>query len=150
MVRLCKHYYLEGRKLSPAVEGDTAPPIPYSNFYLILAAQLKISIFVETSERWWSLCWCVCVMPFLLLFLLLCCADNMAHLWEAIFLLEFGGRSDAQIAVLLMKLYGYLGATEPITEIFDSISIKNIQIETLGCAMCNVSHNHVCVQSCSV
>ena len=53
-------------------------------------------------------------------------------LWEAIFLLERARNSNPQIALLLMKLYGILGANESITVLFEAISIKHLQIETIG------------------
>ena len=53
-------------------------------------------------------------------------------LWEAIFLLERAKNSNSQMALLLLKLYGMLGGIESITELFKEISIKHLQLETIG------------------
>ena len=53
-------------------------------------------------------------------------------MWEAVFLLEEVKGSNAQLFLLLMKLYGYLGASECITETFEKLFIKHMQTETLG------------------
>lgn len=56
----------------------------------------------------------------------------MKTLWDAIFLLEGARNSNAQISLLLMKLYGLLGGAESITDLFKEIAIKHIQLETIG------------------
>lgn len=53
-------------------------------------------------------------------------------LWEAIFLLERAKNANPQISLLLMKLYGILGANESVTELFKAVSIKHLQMETIG------------------
>ena len=37
-----------------------------------------------------------------------------------------------QFMLLLMKLYGHLGATECITVLFQALSIKHLQMDSLG------------------
>ena len=39
---------------------------------------------------------------------------------------------NTQKALLLMKLYGHLGVTEAVTDIYNGVSVKHIQMETLG------------------
>jgi hypothetical protein len=53
-------------------------------------------------------------------------------LWDTIFLLERAKNSNPQISLLLMKLYGLLGGVESITELFKEVSIKHLQLETIG------------------
>jgi N-terminal acetyltransferase B complex non-catalytic subunit len=106
LVLLCKHLYREGLKLATGVpETDTKP----ADFFVVLAVHVLIEIYVETRE------WRV--------------------LWQAILLLEHSrGQKTAnpQILLLLLKLYGFLGAAEGITGIFESLSIKHLLMETLG------------------
>ena len=40
--------------------------------------------------------------------------------------------SNPQIHLLLIKLYSYLGAMDFCTELYNNLSIKHIQIDTLG------------------
>jgi hypothetical protein len=40
--------------------------------------------------------------------------------------------TNAQFMLLLMKLYGHLGATECITVLFQSLNIKHLQMDSLG------------------
>ncbi len=74
---------------------------------------------------------------------------DCSHLWSAIFLLEYAKKSNPQISLLLMKLYGFLGATEFLTDLYDELYVKHVQIETLGfvsaCARAGVC---VCVCVC--
>ena len=61
--------------------------------------------------------------------------ENWSVLWEAIMLLEYARSmksNNAQIMLLLMKLYGFIGAAEGITDLFESLNIKHLQMETLG------------------
>ncbi|CAI8015192.1 N-alpha-acetyltransferase 25, NatB auxiliary subunit [Geodia barretti] len=106
LVLLCKHLYREGLKLATGVpETDTKP----ADFFVVLAVHLLIEIYVETRE------WRV--------------------LWQAILLLEHSRSmktTNPQILLLLLKLYGFLGAAEGITDIFESLNIKHLQMETLG------------------
>ena len=61
-------------------------------------------------------------------------ADDVSHLWEAVFMLEYArsNGTNAQFMLLLMKLYGHLGATECITVLFQSLNIKHLQMDSLG------------------
>ena len=62
------------------------------------------------------------------------CTDDVSHLWEAVFMLEYArsNGTNAQFMLLLMKLYGHLGATECITVLFQSLNIKHLQMDSLG------------------
>ena len=62
-------------------------------------------------------------------------AEDRRPLWQAILLLEYAKNnksSNPQIMLLLMKLYGFIGAAEGITNVFESLNIKHLQMETLG------------------
>lgn len=65
---------------------------------------------------------------FLSVFLLV----DIKMLWRTIFLLERGKANNPQISLLLMKCYGMLGASESITDLFEAVSIKHLQMETIG------------------
>ena len=60
--------------------------------------------------------------------------DDVSHLWEAVFMLEYArsNGTNHQCMLLLMKLYGHLGATECITMLFQALNIKHLQMDTLG------------------
>ena len=59
-------------------------------------------------------------------------------------MLEYSKRSNPQISLLLMKLFGYMGATEYITDIYDGLFIKHLQTETLGYdVMCIVVYSKI-------
>ena len=61
--------------------------------------------------------------------------EDRRVLWQAIMLLEYAKAnksSNPQIMLLLMKLYGFIGAAEGITTMFESLNIKHLQMETLG------------------
>ena len=61
--------------------------------------------------------------------------EDRRPLWQAILLLEYAKNnksSNPQIMLLLMKLYGFIGAAEGITNVFESLNIKHLQMETLG------------------
>ena len=62
------------------------------------------------------------------------CVDDVSHLWEAVFMLEYARSrgTNHQFMILLMKLYGHLGATECITVLFQALNIKHLQMDTLG------------------
>ena len=62
------------------------------------------------------------------------CSDDVSHLWEAVFMLEYArsNGTNPQFLLLLMKLYGHLGATECITVLFQALNIKHLQMDTLG------------------
>ena len=49
-------------------------------------------------------------------------------------MLEYGrtNGTNPQFMLLLMKLYGHLGATECITVLFQSLNIKHLQMDSLG------------------
>jgi N-terminal acetyltransferase B complex non-catalytic subunit len=106
LVLLCKHLYREGLKLARGVpDTDTKP----ADFFVILAVHLLIEIYVDARE------WAV--------------------LWQAILLLEHARSNkstNSQVLLLLMKLYGYIGAAEGITDIFEALNVKHLQMETLG------------------
>ena len=40
--------------------------------------------------------------------------------------------TNPQFMLLLMKLYGHLGATECITVLFQALNIKHLQMDSLG------------------
>lgn len=103
LITHCKHYYRQGLKLGRELPTTVNQ---HSDFYIILAVHLKIELYQESGE-WF-------------------------HLWDALFMLEYSKRSNPQISLLLMKLYGYMGATEYITDIYDGLFIKHLQTETLG------------------
>ena len=50
-------------------------------------------------------------------------------------MLEYAKGTNPQISLLLMKLYGFVGATEFITDIYDGLYIKHLQTATLGYAL---------------
>lgn len=59
----------------------------------------------------------------------------MAYLWKGVVTLEAArkqSRTNPEIQLLLWKLYSYLGAVEICTQLYDSLSIKHIQIDTIG------------------
>ncbi len=41
-------------------------------------------------------------------------------------------RTNPQLQLLLIKIYGFLGAVEFCTRLYNSLAIKHIQIDTLG------------------
>ena len=48
--------------------------------------------------------------------------------------------TNPQFMLLLMKVYGHLGATECITVLFQSLNIKHLQMDTLGYGrMCTIN-----------
>ena len=58
-----------------------------------------------------------------------------ADLWRCIIMLETARKqshTNPQIQLLLVKLYGYLGAVDFCTQLYNSLSIKHIQIDTMG------------------
>ena len=61
-------------------------------------------------------------------------ADDVSHLWEAVFMLEYArsNGTNPQFMLLLMKLYGHLGATECVTVLFQALNIKHLQMDSLG------------------
>ena len=40
--------------------------------------------------------------------------------------------TNPQIQLLLIRIYGYLGPVELCTQLYNSLSIKHIQMDTLG------------------
>ena len=53
-------------------------------------------------------------------------------MWDAIFQLERAKNTSPQMAVLLMTCYGLVGACENMVDLFQAVSIKHLQIETIG------------------
>ncbi len=53
-------------------------------------------------------------------------------MWEAIFQLERAKETSPQISVLLMTCYGLVGACENMVDLYQSVAIKYLQIETIG------------------
>lgn len=41
-------------------------------------------------------------------------------------------KSNPQILLLLMKIYGWLGAIDQCTQYYNKLSIKYIQVDTIG------------------
>ena len=78
---------------------------------------------------------CVSILPYPHTSLPPCYTEDRSVLWQAILLLEYvrsTKTSNAQIMLLLLKLYGHLGVAECITDIFEALNIKHLQMETLG------------------
>ena len=112
-----------------------------------------VPYFIEKSNVWWiclesnwqilywqffALChsecpdWHKTLGLYLWFFLPL---GNHGDLWECILMLEAASqqsRSNPQILLLLMKLYGWLGAIDQCTQSYNRLSIKYIQIDSIG------------------
>lgn len=103
LVAMCLHHYRQGLKLGGEFSETASQP---ADFYMVLAAHLKMEVYHETGDA--------------------------RHVWEGVMILEGVRNHSTQKSLLLMKLYGHLGVTEAITDIYNSITIKHIQTETLG------------------
>lgn len=60
---------------------------------------------------------------------------DIAMLWDCVVMVESAQRkstSNPQILLLLLKIYGYLGAVEYCTRLYNSLALKHIQVDTLG------------------
>jgi N-terminal acetyltransferase B complex non-catalytic subunit len=81
----------------------------HSDFYAILACHLWIEIYQETNDP--------------------------AELWGCVVMLE-GARkvscSNPQLQLLLVKLYGYLNMVDPIISLYNTLSVKHVQVDSLG------------------
>ena len=53
-------------------------------------------------------------------------------MWEGVIMLEGVVNHNTQVVLLLMKLYGHLGVSEAITDLYNNIGIKHVQTVTLG------------------
>ena len=132
LVMLCKHMYREGLKLSRGVPDTDSKP---ADFFVVLAVHLLMEIYVDTSEYGGG--WGVTHTHTHILTHLhaLTHTGEWKVLWQAILLLEHARSMhsiNSQILLLLMRLYGYIGAAEGITDVFETLSIKHLQMETLG------------------
>ena len=68
-------------------------------------------------------------------FLYTCTLGNHGDLWECLLMLEAAhqqSKSNPQILLLLMKIYGWLGAIDQCTQYYNKLSIKYIQVDTIG------------------
>jgi hypothetical protein len=51
---------------------------------------------------------------------------------------ETASPSNAQIKILMLKLFGWLGSVTPVTDLFNGIRAKHIQVGGfVGCEVCN-------------
>ena len=57
------------------------------------------------------------------------------RVWEALAILsraETASPSNAQIKILMLKLYSWLGSVTPVTDMFNGIGAKHIQVRPPG------------------
>ena len=76
----------------------------YSDFYIQLAAHFLLEVYQETGTVY---CYTILCTVWSCLF-----TDNISFLWDTAIMLELGwkrSRSNAQIQLMLLKIYGELG-----------------------------------------
>ncbi|XP_019853381.1 PREDICTED: N-alpha-acetyltransferase 25, NatB auxiliary subunit-like [Amphimedon queenslandica] len=106
LVKKCYQLFEAGLRFGLSLSATVSQ---HSDSYVIIGAHLMLQIFNETGDY--------------------------ADLWECVLMLKAANQqssSNPQILLLLMKLYGWLGAIDQCTQSYNRLSIKYIQVDSIG------------------